>query len=498
MANTILLPFMLLEIPIVGVEVGPAWAAEINQAFTRIDEHDHTTGKGVLIPTAGLNINADLSISGFNVISVRSLRGVNNSAVLSTGADVNCFYVVNGDAYFNNSAGTPVQITSGAGLNFASLGTIGGDYGQPSVTASVTYSDALKTYSFTQAASTPAKMYMGDIILQAPVNGTQAITIKADPTTSSYTLRLPLSLPASKKILTMTGAGEVNADYDTDNITLEVSGSNLQIKNDGVTTPKILDQNVTTAKIADANVTLVKLGADVSIGGITLKQRYTSGSGNFAVPAGVEEIVLRVTPAGGGGGGGAGKNVGGGGAGGSAGAPIYVRMTVTPSTNIAYAVGAGGTAGAGGGINVTGSSGGTGSNTTFGALTFYGAAGGAGGTGSTATGNAASLSKGMIYLFSGNGGPGNVSGTAGESSIAFSGGAGGVNGGGGGAGGGGGGAASYEAAGGSGNSNGGGGGIGSDGSLGSGGAGGQGGTTGGSDAGGNGGAGGNAVIDIYY
>jgi microcystin-dependent protein len=259
MANTILLPFMLLEIPIVGVEVGPAWAAEINQAFTRIDEHDHTTGKGALIPSAALNINADLSFSGNDAISLRSTRYVNNGATLSGGGDLSCISVVNGNLYFNNASGVPVQITSGSGLNFASLGTIGGDYGQPLVQAAATYSDTLKTFSWSQAPSTPAKMYMGDIILQAPINGAQAVTIKADPTVSSYDLTLPLALPASKKILTMDGAGQVAADYDVDNVTIEVASLNLRIKDDGVTTPKILNQNVTTAKIADGNVTPAKI-----------------------------------------------------------------------------------------------------------------------------------------------------------------------------------------------------------------------------------------------
>ena len=284
MANTILLPFMLLEIPIVGVEVGPAWAAEINQAFTRVDEHDHTTGKGALIPTAALNIDADLSFSGNDAISLRSTRYVNNGSVLATGSDLSCISVVSGNLYFNNASGVPVQITSGAGLNFASLGTIGGDYGQPLVQAAATYSDTLKTFTWSQAPSTPAKMYMGDIILQAPINGAQTVTIKADPTVSSYDLTLPLALPASKKILTMDGAGQTYADYDTDNVTLEVSSSNLRIKNDGVTTAKILNQNVTTAKIADNNVTPAKIDAMwglAPVGSILAFAAITAPSGWF-------------------------------------------------------------------------------------------------------------------------------------------------------------------------------------------------------------------------
>ena len=37
----------------------PDWATRIyNALFTTIDQHDHTSGKGVLITTAALNVNA--------------------------------------------------------------------------------------------------------------------------------------------------------------------------------------------------------------------------------------------------------------------------------------------------------------------------------------------------------------------------------------------------------------------------------------------------------
>ena len=115
---------------------------------------------------------------------------------------------------------------------------------------------------------------------------------------------------------------------------------------------------------------------------------YTSGSGNYTVPAGVTSINYLVV-AGGGGAGGNAFNGGGGGGGVLAGS-----MSVTPGQTIAYSVGAGGAGGSGG------TNGSNGSNSTLGSLTAIG--GGAGGS----TANGAGSSGG-----SGGGGAGGSSGT---------------------------------------------------------------------------------------
>ena len=101
---------------------------------------------------------------------------------------------------------------------------------------------------------------------------------------------------------------------------------------------------------------------------------YTTGSGNFTIPAGVTNLKITVIGAGGGGGG-AGSNGAamGGGAGGMA---IKWLTGLTPGATCAYAVGAAGSGGAAG--NNAGSAGGN-TTITVGATTYTGA-GGAGGT----------------------------------------------------------------------------------------------------------------------
>lgn len=96
----------------------------------------------------------------------------------------------------------------------------------------------------------------------------------------------------------------------------------------------------------------------------TGSQSYTTGSGNFTVPADITKIEVDMVAGGGGGGGGSDYGSGGGGSGGW----YYNEVVdVTPGQVIAYSVGAGG---------VGGATGTAGTNTTFGALTCTG--GGAG------------------------------------------------------------------------------------------------------------------------
>ena len=125
-------------------------------------------------------------------------------------------------------------------------------------------------------------------------------------------------------------------------------------------------------------------------------QTFTSGSGNFTVPAGV--YLLTYSIVGGGGGGSGGYQIGGrnngytfgdlvGGAGGGAGRRISQTLAVTPGQVIAYSVGAAGANSGGGGYAGTaGTSGGT---TSFAGVTATGGGPGKGYNASGGGGNPA-------------------------------------------------------------------------------------------------------------
>src|SRR6476661_7234670 len=156
---------MELELPDVGPDgtVGPDWAELLNAALERLDEHTHVDGDGVLIPVAALNMNADLDFEGFDAIGLRSVRLETQSAPLAETNDKLCVYVSGGNLYYNNASGTAIKITDGTGINLSTIGSIGGDFSTSDAT--VTYSDAAKSFLFKQDSDKTADIACGSLFI---------------------------------------------------------------------------------------------------------------------------------------------------------------------------------------------------------------------------------------------------------------------------------------------------------------------------------------------
>lgn len=120
MALTSITPNMLLIVPTPEQQLGPQWATDIVNAFSKIDLHDHTTGKGIKIPTAGLNINDDLDFQNNDAKNLRSTAFQNSVAPLPN-SDIRSLYASGGNLFYNNSDGTPIQLTTGTSINTGAL-----------------------------------------------------------------------------------------------------------------------------------------------------------------------------------------------------------------------------------------------------------------------------------------------------------------------------------------------------------------------------------------
>lgn len=198
---------MGLILPEPGVTAGPAWATELNAALSTLDLHDHSSGKGAKVTPAGFNFASDLPCSGFKLtdcggVALRSLAGNLTTAGL--------LHIKSGDLYHVSSNGTAVQITSGTGLNLASTGTIGGDYGGVGITAAASYTDLLKTFSWLQDSGIAAKMFMGDILLTHPSASQNSVTLKAQSGSAAYDVAFPLAAPVSNDSLMFANTSGVN------------------------------------------------------------------------------------------------------------------------------------------------------------------------------------------------------------------------------------------------------------------------------------------------
>lgn len=136
---------MGLILPVPTVTLGPEWAIELDSAFDVVDAHDHTTGKGVLIPSAGIGINGPLDFNDNDATDFRSVRFSPKLAVLTLPADLGCLYVVDKDLYFNDGDGNHIRFTIGGAIDASSVGGISG---MGSTTASVVYTSFDTTFSF--------------------------------------------------------------------------------------------------------------------------------------------------------------------------------------------------------------------------------------------------------------------------------------------------------------------------------------------------------------
>lgn len=219
-------PNMNMLLPTVTVTPGPTWAQEVNAAFGVVDQHNHTSGQGNPVPTAGLNINADLNFNAFNAYALRSTRFSIQAGTLSLPTDLACLYSVNGDLYYNSGAGIPIQLTVGGALNATSIGGIGGDYVTSG--ASVFYTSASQTFTFWQASNTSALMDVGPLNIHAVGNANYVTLGPNASMVASYTLTLPVALPLSgTSFLMVDSTGAITDNVQIDNSTIKIVSNQL-------------------------------------------------------------------------------------------------------------------------------------------------------------------------------------------------------------------------------------------------------------------------------
>jgi hypothetical protein len=265
-------PNMLLTVPTVQVTIGPTWAQEINDSLDLIDSHDHSSGKGVQVPTAGININADLTMSGFNLTTARTVAFDDQASTPSNPSDIRIIYSKNGELAYRDAIGQEVIIT-----NNGALGNLAGAITGLVPPASAVYSSVLKTLLFYQDVNKFAKLSISDIQLYEFNNASaNAITIKSPAAIAApYTITMLPALPGSTQALTIDSTGQLG--------TISTGGSNY-VESAGAST----GYSSTISYIFDPamQVTIVSTGKPVMFGlkadpqGTTLSYADVQGTSN--------------------------------------------------------------------------------------------------------------------------------------------------------------------------------------------------------------------------
>lgn len=215
---------------------GESWGELYNAGFNTVDQHDHTTGRGLAITSAAININGDLDFNTENLIGLRTARFDAISLGSLGVTDIGCLLVSSADLYYVDTVGNQVRMTSGGAIAGAP-GSISG----LAAPASASYASGPKLFSFESAADTVAGIACGPLVLtdSSVPNGKAASIQVPAGLVADYQLTLPGALPGHTQIATVTTAGVIALSDVVDNSTLQLSAGVMSIKDAGVTRPKL-------------------------------------------------------------------------------------------------------------------------------------------------------------------------------------------------------------------------------------------------------------------
>lgn len=202
------LPNTGITLPALGSDSG-TWDDENNACWQDYDAHDHTAGNGARIPTAGININADLSFGGFAGVHLGQIS-FDQIATLVTGATSLFVDAADHELYWRTAGGANVKLTAGASINTSLVGGILGDY--TAVGAKFSYDDANKRYTAQDESSDWARIASADLQIYQQGTAESVFVGLSAPTAlaASYNLMLPLVLPSAAVPLVSDASGNLS------------------------------------------------------------------------------------------------------------------------------------------------------------------------------------------------------------------------------------------------------------------------------------------------
>lgn len=253
-----LTPNMNLPVPVVGDEVGPQWAIDINDCLAILDGHTHSAGSGTQITPSGLNLNSDVTLINNNLITIRSSRYSPQLAPLALAADVGAVYVSGVDLYYNDVNGIQIRLTQAGSI----VGTAGSITGLVSP-ASASYNSLNGTFVFQQNVNTAANIDVASVIVRKTTMSSAGITIQAPLSLSSdYSIVLPV-LPGVLSLMSLDAAGNMGTLGVSS--TIGISAGTVIVNPASISDTQIVPQGITNVSIANNTITETQMAPN-SIG----------------------------------------------------------------------------------------------------------------------------------------------------------------------------------------------------------------------------------------
>lgn len=259
-------PNMGLTEPGVLTTPGPTYATQVNSDLDILDAHNHTSGKGALIPTAALNINADLPFGSNNATGVRAVRLSSGSSVV--GADLRTLISIGGELYYVDASGNQVQVSSSGALNIGTFAqtatpanpasgfnklypksdnnfyflTSGGTEKQL-----LTASGTVTVNSYTSANSPITLTSSNSIVLISASGGAVSVTVPSASANSGQLYRIKRTDSTIANVITINRTGgDVFQDGGStvSSTTLNTQGEEVELVSDGSSTWQIMHRRI--------------------------------------------------------------------------------------------------------------------------------------------------------------------------------------------------------------------------------------------------------------
>lgn len=272
--SIVISPNMLLPVPGVGSEAGPAFATDINNCLSLVDTHDHSPGKGVQVTPNGLNINSSLSLNGNTLTNIGALT----LTAQGTTPAINTVYESGVDLWYVDGNGNNVQIT-----NNGSVAGSSGSIANLASPASATYVSSNKTFVWQSDVNTPANMDAASLIIRNLTASSNGITLQAPGSLgSNYSLTLP-AVPGSLSLMALDSGGNMSAPYSISgglnaSVLTPASITTTQIASATILGSNIAATTISGSNMVNSTVTGTQIASSVVLAGVPI-----SGNGNAFV-----------------------------------------------------------------------------------------------------------------------------------------------------------------------------------------------------------------------
>lgn len=276
-------PNMSLTMPVVGQELGPAYATDVNNCLITVDKHNHTPGSGVFITPAAININSNLPFANYSATLLQSATFTPQpSPLAATLPNLGSVYVAGVDLYYNDVNGNQVRITQGGSVT----GATGSITGLTSP-ASASYQSGSGTFVWQSNTNTSASMDNGPITIRNNTSGSNGVTV--NPPTSiptSYSMTLPPNnTTGTTAFLTYTTANQMQdtVAYPLQQTALAPRASGSTVGIGGIATSSQVSTFSTTSSspvnVTGLTCTITTNGRPVML----LLQSYGTNSADFGI-----------------------------------------------------------------------------------------------------------------------------------------------------------------------------------------------------------------------